>query len=158
MKPSRLLLHDARSTCIYQLKKSDEFYGSAPFQMGNHNFVPIPIMLPSPWHMQYPQTVSNVSFPQPPAVVATSSHSAPCSSHPNLELLLESLEEYLHKMVSHTLLNCCTISSASKICRTGWRLMQGWLHLSWSMPRRMFIDSRKQEVHSTTPDAGRAIA
>lgn len=85
MKPSRLLLRDARSTRIRQSKKSDEFSGSAPFQMGNHNYIPIPIMLPPTWHAQYPQAVGSASNPQPSTVtLVTSSHG---SSRPDLESL-----------------------------------------------------------------------
>ncbi|KIL68988.1 hypothetical protein M378DRAFT_8402 [Amanita muscaria Koide BX008] len=89
VKPSRLLLHDARSTRIRQSKKSDEFSGSAPFQMGNHNYIPIPIMLPPTWHSQYPQTVGSTSSsnPQPSTVMMTSSHGALHSSRPNPESL-----------------------------------------------------------------------
>lgn len=86
MKPSRLLLRDARSTRIRQSKKSDEFSGSTPFQMGNHNYIPIPIMLPPAWHVQHPQTVGSAPNPQPSTVVPTSSHSAH-SSCPDPELL-----------------------------------------------------------------------
>lgn len=80
VKPSRLP-RDARSTRMRQSKKSDEFSGSAPFQMGNHNFIPIPIMLLPVWHAQYPQTIGSASNP------TTSSHSALHSSCPDPESL-----------------------------------------------------------------------
>lgn len=171
VKPSRHLLRDARSTHICQSNKSDEFSGSAPFQMGNHNYIPIPIMLPPAWHAQYPQTVGSALNPQPSAVTMTSSHGALHSSHPDPVLL--QIEQWFATLENDVMCNqrgiefgtfgrvlaqngftCITqllnntIPSPSKICRTGWRLMQGQLHLSWSMLRRMCISSRKQEVCS----------
>ena len=57
MKPSNLVLRDARKTRIRNggpgsTRASVEPPGPSPFQLGNQNYVPIPIVLPQSW--QYP--------------------------------------------------------------------------------------------------------
>ena len=75
-----------------QSTRSDEFSGSVPFQMGNQNFIPIPIMFPPTW--QYPQAGTlNATTSQPPALVPNHNMlmpSATCSARPRT--LVESLE------------------------------------------------------------------